>query len=107
MAITKKTIRYCESHCEERITFLRQLRAWVAKHSWKDVVYFDESGFQATTHRPHGWAPRGNKVFGKITGNNHKRTNLIIAERGKNGRRKCRLLQNHPHQCRSNIQNLE
>jgi putative transposase len=55
LAITKKTTRYSESRCEERITFLRQLRAWVAKHGWKNVVYFDESGFQATVHRRHGW----------------------------------------------------
>ncbi|MDE8347475.1 MAG: IS630 family transposase [Acidocella sp.] len=55
----------------------------MAVHGWKDVVYFDESGFQANVHRPHGWASRGNKVFGKITGNNHKRTNLIMAQRGK------------------------
>jgi hypothetical protein len=74
LAISKKTTRYSESRYEERITFLRQLRAWVAEHGWENVVYFD--------HRPHGWAPRGNKVFGKITGNNHERTNLIMAQRG-------------------------
>ncbi len=57
LAITKKTTRYSESRCDERITFLRQLRAWVTEHGWKNVVYFDESGFQAAVHRPHGWAP--------------------------------------------------
>lgn len=55
----------------------------MAEHGWKDVVYFDESGFSANVHRPHGWAPRGNKIFGVIAGNNHKRTNLIMAQRGK------------------------
>lgn len=59
------------------------MRAWVAKDGWKDVVYFDESGFQAKVHRPHGWAVRGRKVFAKITGNNRARTNLIMAQRGK------------------------
>ncbi|WP_199444776.1 transposase, partial [Acidocella aminolytica] len=63
--------------------FLRQLRLWVAEHSWKDVVYFDESGFTANVHRPHGWALRGRKVFGRIAGNRGKRTNLIMAQRGK------------------------
>jgi transposase len=57
------------------------LRAFVAEHGWKNVVYFDESGFEADTNRPHGWAPRGSKVFGKVTGNTHKRTNLIMAQR--------------------------
>lgn len=53
------------------------------QNSGKDVVYFDESGFAKHSYRPHGWAPRGEKVFGKISGNNRKRTNLIMAQRGK------------------------
>jgi transposase len=59
------------------------LRRWVAEHGWNDVVYFDESGFQANVHQPHGWASRGRKVFGRIAGNRGKRTNLIMAQRGK------------------------
>jgi transposase len=72
-----------ESRCEERITYLQKLRRWVAIHGWKDVVYFDESGFQANVYRLHGWAVRGRKVFGRISGNKGKRTNLIMAQRGK------------------------
>ncbi len=52
------------------------------KHGAQNVVYFDESGFAAHSYRPHGWAKRGEKVFGKISGNNRKRTNLIMAQRG-------------------------
>jgi transposase len=55
----------------------------VQQHGSKNVVYFDESGFATHTHRPHGWAPRGEKVHGKIFGNNRKRTNLIMAQRGR------------------------
>lgn len=44
-------------------------------------MYFDESGFAADTHRPHGWAMRGRKVFGRISGKHHGRTNLIMALR--------------------------
>jgi len=62
--------------------YLRKLRAWVQQHGSANVVYFDESGFAAHTHRPHGWARRGEKVFGKISGNNRKRINLIMAQRG-------------------------
>jgi transposase len=54
----------------------------VLKHGAQNVVYFDESGFAAHSYRPHGWAKRGEKVFGKISGNNRKRTNLIMAQRG-------------------------
>ena len=46
------------------------------------MVYFDESGFANHTHRPHGWALRGREVFGRISGNNRKRINLIMAQRG-------------------------
>jgi len=60
------------------------LREWIAQHGSANVVYFDESGFEATCHRPHGWAVRGKKIFEKITGNKKKgRTNLIMAQRGK------------------------
>ena len=62
--------------------YLRTLRNWVRKHGSADVVYFDESGFTKHSYRPHGWAKRGEKVFGKISGNNRKATNLIMAQRG-------------------------
>jgi transposase len=58
------------------------LRFWIAKHGKANVVYFDESGFASHSHRPHGWARRGRKVFGRISGNNRKGTNLIMAQRG-------------------------
>lgn len=66
-----------------RIRFLRALREWVAKNGSQNVVYFDESGFEQHTSRPHGWAVRGRKVYGDVAGNNRKRTNLIMAQRGK------------------------
>lgn len=52
-------------------------------HGSSNVVYFDESGFLRESYRPHGWAKRGQKVFGKISGNNRKATNLIMAQRGR------------------------
>lgn len=63
--------------------FLRALRHWVQQHGSANVVYFDESGFAKHSYRPHAYAKRGEKVFGKISGNNRKRTNLIMAQRGK------------------------
>lgn len=63
--------------------YLRTLREWIQKHSSQDIVYFDESGFAEHSYRPHGWARRGVKVHGKVHGNNRKRTNLIMAQRGK------------------------
>ena len=64
--------------------FLRQMRDWVKQHGSDNIVYFDESGFTEHCYRPHGWAKRGTKVHGKITGNQRKgRINLIMAQRGK------------------------
>ena len=64
------------------MSFLRALRHWISCHGKANVVYFDESGFASQTNRPHGWAIRGKKVFGRISGNNRKQTNLIMAKRG-------------------------
>lgn len=63
--------------------FLQSLKEWVCNHGSKNVVYFDESGFAAESYRPHGWAKRGTKIHGKISGNKHKSTNLIMAQRKK------------------------
>jgi transposase len=61
--------------------FLRDLRGLIGKYGSQNIVYFDESGFAAESYRPHGWAPIGEKVFGDISGNNRKSTNLIMAQR--------------------------
>jgi len=61
--------------------FLQNLRVLMQKYGSQNIVYFDESGFAAESYRPHGWAPRGQRVFGSISGNNRKATNLIMAQR--------------------------
>jgi transposase len=43
----------------------------------------DESGFAPTAERQHGWAARGNKVYGLRSGNRRPRTSLIAALIGK------------------------
>ena len=82
--LLKKTIKYAEIIHSKRWWFIRSLRKWVQKHGSDNVVYFDESGFEAHCHRNHGWAKRGKQVHGKVTGNKKKdRTNLIMAQRKK------------------------
>ena len=61
--------------------FLQNLRRLMQIYGSQNIVYFDESGFTAESYRPHGWAPKGQKVFGSISGNNRKATNLIMAQR--------------------------
>lgn len=63
--------------------FLRNLRQKMREYGSQNIVYFDESGFAAESYRPHGWARIGQKVFGLVSGNNRKATNLIMAQRGK------------------------
>ena len=42
-----------------------------------------ESGFAGENYRPDGWVKKGAKIFGLIPGKRQKRTNLIMALRGK------------------------
>lgn len=79
----KKTLKYSERNPTKRVEYLRALRHWIQQHGSANVVYFDESGFTEQVHRPHGWAQRGEKVRGEVQGSRGLRTNLIMAQRGK------------------------
>jgi transposase len=66
------------------MAYLRKLREWIRKNGSQNIVYCDESGFYAESPRPHGWAKRGKKLHGLVTGNKKKgKINLIMAQRGK------------------------
>ena len=43
-------------------------------------AYVDESGFNACYDREYGYAPKGEKVFGEISGMKFQRTNLVAAQ---------------------------
>ena len=45
-------------------------------------AYVDESGFNACYDREYGYAPRGEKVFGEVSGMRFQRTNLVAAQIG-------------------------
>lgn len=47
------------------------------------MIYIDESGFEASTFRPHAWSSRGKKVHGERSGKTRPRTSLIAGKRGK------------------------
>ena len=56
---------------------------------FKNLIYVDETGFDAQSHRPSGWAAKGCKIFGEVTGKRSRRTNLIMAQRhGRKGHKK-------------------
>jgi transposase len=46
------------------------------------VVYLDESGFERTAYRPHGWACRGQRITGERSGQPRPRTSLIAGKWG-------------------------
>jgi len=79
--LLKKTTKYFQRNHSERLLFLRKLRELIVKFGSENIVYMDESGFTAESYRPHGWAARGTKIYGDVSGNNRKTTNLIMAQR--------------------------
>lgn len=48
-----------------------------------DLVYVDESGATEYYDREYGLAPRGEKVYGDVSGKRYKRTNIVSAQCGK------------------------
>ena len=78
----KKTWGYIES-LRYRNERKRYLRHWY-KHTQagRRFAYIDESGFAPTAERTHGYAAKGEKVYGLRSGNRRPRTSLIAAKVG-------------------------
>ena len=76
-------MRYSERSHRKRIEYLQSLRHIIQDRGSKGIVYLDESGFERTSHRVHGWGPRGKKVYGECSGNKRPRTSLISAKQGR------------------------
>ncbi len=67
----------------KRMAYLRRLRELIPTYGSENVVYIDESGFKRYAYRMEAWTKRGTKVYGDVSGNNRKYTNLIMAWRRK------------------------
>jgi len=48
----------------------------------EDIAYIDESGATEYYDREYGLAPRGEKVYGEVSGKRYKRTNIVSAQCG-------------------------
>ena len=84
MKIRKKRAPiFTAQHYEKAKEFLRRLRKLIKKYGSDNVVYLDESGFKSYEGRSHGWAVRGRKIYGDVQGKRQSRTNLLMAQRGK------------------------
>ena len=67
----------------ERKEYLKRWFKLREKYGHENVVYFDESGFKANTGRLDGWTKRGQKLYCEVKGRREKRTNLLMALKGK------------------------
>lgn len=73
----KKTLGYKE-RCDEKRQVYRQ--ALTEKYTaGKKIVYVDECGFRAESYRQHGYAPKGERVLGLISGRRTRTTTLVAA----------------------------
>ena len=47
-----------------------------------EIVYIDETGISTCIYREYGYAPRGEKVYAKISGKKFQRTNIVSGKIG-------------------------
>jgi putative transposase len=64
------------------MAYCRTLRQIIRERGSQSLVYLDESGFEARSYRPYGWARKGKPVYGERSGNARPRTSLIVAQCG-------------------------
>lgn len=65
----------------KRKEFLEKLAAEHRMFGFKNLIYIDETGFDAHCTRDTGWVQKGQKILGLVTGKRKRRTNLIMAQR--------------------------
>ena len=76
----KKSLKYTERDPEKRIIYFRKLREILKTKSKDQIVYIDESGFEAESTPTSGWGPKGKKVPGNRRGSLRSRINLIAGK---------------------------
>jgi hypothetical protein len=73
----------------KRREFLEKLHAEHRMMGFKNLIYIDETGFDAQCHRDKGWVQKGQSIPGLVSGKRKRRTNLIMAQRhNASGRKK-------------------
>jgi len=76
----KKVTGYKERDAGKRKAYLRLRERYLWRG--KTLVYVDESGFASTVTRRYGYALKGQRVTGLISGYKRPRTSLIAARIG-------------------------
>jgi len=75
----KNTIRYIERDEQKCQEFIAELEALPED---TEIYYADESGFDQYYSREYGYAPRGEKVIGEVSGRHFARTSVVAAKHG-------------------------
>ena len=76
-SLIKKRMGYQERDPLRRKQFLRLRERFVRRG--KQPVYIDECGFASSTVRRYGYAPKGQRVDGLVSGHRRPRTSLLAA----------------------------
>src|SRR5215475_12871235 len=71
----KKTLGYKERDERKRQAYLRLHDHY--RRQGKEFVYVDESGFAPAVTRRYAYAPKGQRVYGLLSGQRRPRTSLI------------------------------
>lgn len=73
----------------KRQEYLEKLCAEHRMMGFKNLIYIDETGFDANCYRDSGWVQKGHSILGLVSGKRKRRTNLIMAQRhGRKGQKK-------------------
>jgi len=75
----KNTIEYTERDEQKRAEFIAEIAALPEN---TELYYIDEAGFDKYYSREYGYALRGEKVIGKISGRHFMRTSIVAAKNG-------------------------
>lgn len=65
----------------KRQEFLEKLHSEHRMMGFKNLIYIDETGFDANCYRDCGWVQKGTSILGLVSGKRKRRTNLIMAQR--------------------------
>jgi transposase len=76
----KKTLGYKERDERKRQAYLCLHERY--RRQGKEFVYVDESGFAPDVTRRYAYAPKGQRVYGLVSGQRRPRTSLIAARIG-------------------------
>ncbi|MGL5507932.1 MAG: IS630 family transposase [Paraclostridium sp.] len=74
----KKTTSYKEQ-CPEKV---EKYLAEIKDMPKEDIIYIDETGIEEYIYREYARAPKGEKVYDKISGRKYKRTNIVAGRCG-------------------------